>query len=77
MKIKPANKTKGILLIDMDGDVIFRVYDKKDFTDYTLAHTDLQVVINDVDAYFYEKEGEYFLDHSPETLGIKKWVELL
>ena len=71
-KIISANKTKGSLLITND-EVIFRVYNKdKSFIDYNIFHNDLQIVIEDFDAYFYSDGENNILDHSPETLGIKK-----
>ncbi len=70
-KSKSANGVKGILLLNMDGLPLFRVYthNGKDFIDYEIRHSDLQVIINDVDAYFYNDD---VLDHSPETLGKRK-----
>ena len=74
-KIKPANKTTGVLIRDFSGSYFFRVYDKKDksiFKDYKLRHQDLQVVIDDSDCAFYEEDSENpTLDYAPETLGIK------
>jgi len=71
-KPKSANGVKGCIL-PIGNLWVFRVYDEDgEFTDYDIYHSDLQVTINDVDAYFYEREnGEPYLDHSPETLGIK------
>jgi cytochrome oxidase Cu insertion factor (SCO1/SenC/PrrC family) len=63
-----ANKVKGCLI----GDNIFRVYDEHDkskFVDYNIRHSDLFVIIDDQDAYFYNGNT---LDHSPSTLGIGK-----
>jgi hypothetical protein len=70
--IKSANGVTGSLL-PVGRTWVFRVYhDNGDFTDYDIFHSDLQVTINDADAYFYEREnGELYLDHSPQTLGIK------
>lgn len=69
MKPTSANGVTGVLL----PIGVFRVYhDGGEFTDYDICHSDLQVTINDTDAYFYEREdGEPYLDHSPQTLGIK------
>ena len=72
MKPKSANGVSGVLL--PIGEVwVFRVYhDNGEFTDYDIYHSDLQVTIIDADAYFYERENdEPYLDHSPQTLGIK------
>jgi len=69
---KSANGVTGVLL--PIGKVwVFRVYhDDGEFTDYDIFHSDLQVTINDADAYFYKRENnEPYLDHSPQTLGIK------
>jgi len=69
---KSANGVSGVLL--PIGEVwVFRVYHNDgEFTDYDIFHSDLQVTINDADAYFYERRsGEPYLDHSPQTLGIK------
>jgi hypothetical protein len=72
MKPKSANGISGVLL-PIGRTWVFRVYhDDGEFTDYDICHSDLQVTINDADAYFYEREdGESYLDHSPQTLGIK------
>jgi hypothetical protein len=69
---KSANGITGVLL-PVERTWVFRVYhDNGEFTDYDIYHSDLQVTINDADAYFYEREkGELYLDHSPQTLGIK------
>lgn len=73
-KIMPANGVKGCLL-DIGGTPVFRVYDNTDkskFIDYEIAHCDLQVTIDDTDAYFYNNmQGLDILDHSPATLGYK------
>jgi len=69
---KSANGVSGVLL--PIGEVwVFRVYHNDgEFTDYDIFHSDLKVTINDADAYFYERENdESYLDHSPQTLGIK------
>lgn len=75
MKAVSANGTTGILIpVFVDDNapkIVFRVYNSvTDFSyiDYDLNHSDLQVTVNDEDAYFYD--GLY-LDHSPLTLGIK------
>lgn len=68
MKPTNANNTTGILCMDADGSFFFRVYDKirkEEFRDYQIKHSDLQITIHDMDAYFYD----YVLDYSPETLG--------
>lgn len=71
VKVIPAGKVKGCIFTDIDGSPTFRVYNAAGgFIDYEIAHSDLFVVIDDVDAYFYEdKKGINRLDHSPATLG--------
>jgi hypothetical protein len=71
--ITSANGQAGILIRVLDK-VMFRVYDgNKGFIDYDLLHSDLAVVINDPDAYFYKSETMAALDHSPATLGSDAW----
>lgn len=74
MKPKSLDGVEGILIRDMESNYYFRVKDNNldGFTDYKLVHNDLNVVIKDTDAYAYEINGEYYLDHSPDTLGYKK-----
>jgi len=50
---------------------MLRVYTKnhKSFVDYELHHSDLSVIIDDEDAYFYQHKDRMILDHSPATLG--------
>ena len=68
MRPIPANGTKGHL-IDVDGKLLLRVYDAKGkFVDYDIWHSDLHIVIDDNDAYFYDGE---VIDHSPKTLGLE------
>ena len=59
-EVTPAN---GIRVYHTDSD----------FTDYTIRHDDLEVIIaSDAMASFY-KIGQYLiLDHSPEVLGLEK-----
>ena len=67
---KSANGVRGHLLNLVDGTVVFRVYDTEhNFVDYDLRHSDLTVVIDDPDAYFYRDEYSDTLDHAPATLG--------
>ena len=73
MKITSANGVTGVLCSRFGGGYFFRVYDvDHNFVDYELAHTDLQVTIDDVDAAFYDRNGVFTLDHDPKTLGIKR-----
>ena len=68
--VKSANGVTGQLITIVDGTVYFRVYDEDhNFVDYELAHSDLTVTIDDVDAFFYSDEFTTRLDHSPSTLG--------
>lgn len=73
MKITPADGVTGILCrCAVSGRVFFRVYDDNhNFVDYAIAHSDLRITIQDTDAAFYEMESGMYLDHAPETLGIK------
>ena len=74
MKITNANGVEGMLLnpYHKDGKWVFRVYRNGTFTDYALRHSDLRVIINDDDAFFYEDEhGEATINHNSVTLGIK------
>ena len=73
MKITPANGTKGMLIWCGGDKYVFRVYDKdRDFVDYDLRHSDMEIEIQESDAYFYE-DGDYkCVDHAPATLGIKQ-----
>ena len=69
--VKIAKGTTGFLLKDYTtGGMIFRVYGPgKSFTDYTLAHSDLQVKIVDDDAVFIDlgKGKGKILDHNPSV----------
>lgn len=70
MKIKTANGTRGQIIKSLDGEYYFRIYSSEhNFEDYELAHTDLTVVIDDEDAFFYDAEYSARLDHAPQTLG--------
>ena len=73
MKATKADGVEGVLLRDANGKVFFRVYDAiYNFVDYDLDHSDLKVVINDDDAFFWTYDnGDTTLDHSPKTLGRK------
>lgn len=78
--IKSANGVKCCLLHTGENYII-RVYNYetveggintiKGYKDYDILHCDLQFVIDDEDAYFYEMEnGKLYLDHSPKTVGL-------
>lgn len=65
--IKPAQHSRGFLI--WAGDTyFFRVYKGKEFTDYRICHSDLEIEILDPDSAFYSDE---VLDHAPATLGIE------
>lgn len=71
-KPKPAHGTTGVLIPMFGGEKwMFRVYaEDGSFTDHDILHSDMQVTINDPDAYFYvNDQGEPYVDHSPATLG--------
>lgn len=76
--IKSANRLSGILIRSMlSDDVWLRVYGRDaeenlDYIDYYINHYDLGVTIEDPDAHIYKDEGGYYIDYSPETLGIKE-----
>ena len=65
LKTKPAKGTIGFIMRDAtDNKHFFRVYDKDhNFVDYDILHHDLQVVILEDDATFYETENKNYLDH--------------
>ena len=75
MNATSANGVTG-LIIHTDGHYWFRVTDPVtgQFVDYAITHCDLNVTIDDEDAYFYPAgaigNSGPVLDHSPETLGI-------
>ena len=72
---KPANGTIGYLIrVATEQEYVFRVYneDKSDFVDYDILHYDMQIQIQDSDAYFYQNVVGDYIDHSPETLGHTK-----
>ena len=71
MKSKPAKGTRGFIMRSAVGDGhFFRVYDHNhNFKDYDILHFDLEVVILEDDATFYETENRNYLDHSPLTYG--------
>ena len=73
MKIESADGREGYLIWCGGDRYVFRVYHQApdDFTDYDILHTDVRVVIQDPDAFFYRDERGNRLDHSPDTLGLK------
>lgn len=67
-----AKGKRGILINTPDG-VYFRMYTLTGFKDYRLDHTDLSVVIDDPDSWFYDRPTDTYdgvLDHHPNTLGL-------
>lgn len=71
MHITSADGVECCLLFDGNTHYI-RVYDKVDkniFKDYDIVHSDLNFIIKDADAFFYESGDNLTLDHSPTTLG--------
>lgn len=72
-KTEPADGQEATLIYVGDGRFQLRVYNKDHtFIDYNIRHSDLTVKIKDKDAYFYQdQKGNSWIDHSPETLGIK------
>jgi hypothetical protein len=72
MKPEKIDKLKGILCRDIWGKVFIRAKapDGTD-RDYRVDHCDLSIIVQDDDAYAYEKDGEWILDYGPDTLGPK------
>ena len=72
MKIESADGQEGILIWCGGDRYVFRVYKKAphEFVDYDICHTDMRVVIQDLDAYFYTDGTDTRVDHAPATLGI-------
>jgi hypothetical protein len=72
MVIKPANGQTGYLIWCGGDRYVFRVYDQEhNFVDYDIKHSDMRIQIQDEDAHFYAEGEDNWVDHSPETLGIK------
>jgi len=73
MDITSANGREGYLIWCGGDRYVFRIYDiYHNFVDYDLCHSDLRIKITDTDAHFYVDGEHARIDHSPETLGIKK-----
>ena len=71
MQIESADGQEGCLIWCGGDRYVFRVYtETHDFVDYDICHTDMRVVIRDLDAYFYTDGAEARVDHAPATLGI-------
>lgn len=74
-KRTPANGTVGYLIrVADEREYVFRVYHEAphSFTDYDILHYDMRIQIQDEDATFYSNVVGDYIDHSPETLGIKQ-----
>jgi len=74
MKIESADGQEGYLIWCGGDRYVFRVYTAppEEFVDYDICHTDMRVVIRDLDAFFYVDDKNACIDHSPDTLGIKQ-----
>ena len=73
MEITSANGREGYLIWCGGDRYVFRIYDiYHNFVDYDLCHSDMRIKIVDTDAHFYVDGTDARIDHSPETLGIKK-----
>ena len=75
LQTKPAKGVKGYIMrgADIDGNrfYFFRVYDEEhNFKDYDILHFDLEIVILEDDATFYESETTKVLDHAPLYKGL-------
>ncbi len=76
MKPERIENLKGFLCRSFDDKYFFRTYNEDGtFSDYKLCHSDLEIQILDRDAYIYNRNGEFCIDHSPKTLGIEKESE--
>jgi hypothetical protein len=72
VKIESADGREGLLIWCGGDRYVFRIYNEThEFVDYDLRHSDMRVVIQDSDAFFYSDEKGACIDHSPATLGIK------
>ena len=72
VKIESANGQEGYLIWCGGDRYVFRIYNEvHDFVDYDICHTDMRVKIMDSDAFFYTRDKDTWVDHSPDTLGIK------
>lgn len=74
--IKSANGLTACLIYCADGQYRLRVYHEYKlgmFDDYDIKLSDLFFEIKDEDPWLYEDPttGRKYIDHGPETLGIK------
>lgn len=72
--LKSANGVRGCLIRGTgDSPSFLRVGDENgEFRDYFVTHYDVDVIIDDKSAHFYEHDGEFYLDYSPDALA--PWV---
>jgi len=72
--VRRANGIRGFFIRSFNGEFFFRVYKKGGkFTDYEIAHCDLEVKICDSSASLYHlSKRRKVLDYSPEVLGYRK-----
>ena len=76
MKPERIENLKGFLCRSFDDKYFFRTYNEDGtFSDYKLCHSDLEIQILDTDAYIYNRNEEFCIDHSPKTLGIETEFE--
>lgn len=68
----PVNGERFILCASIDGRYFLRAYrEGKAFEDFSLAHSDMAVMIDDEDAFIYKTpDGTQWVDHAPEALGL-------
>lgn len=72
--VENANGKQACLIYCTDGKYRVRIYDndkKSMFKDYDICINDLFFTITDEDATIYETDDKFYIDNSPETLGIK------
>lgn len=72
MKEESAQGLTGIL-ISGNGSLFLRIYHATgNFTDYDIYNRDMEITINDSDAFLkFPKNEEPFIDYSNRTLGVK------
>lgn len=77
MKEESAYNVEGVLIFNIfDKTPMFRKYNTDGtFIDYLLTHPDLGVKIIDMDAAFYEIDGEHYIDISSDGMSISKTNE--
>ena len=72
VKIESADGQEGYLIWCGGDRYVVRIYNEvHDFVDYDICHTDMRVKIMDSDAFFYTRDKDTWVDHSPDTLGIQ------